>query len=1447
MSETGVEFMDKKRITYKSFRKKARVSWRQQKHKFIFMIVLVIMVLAGFGCLHLNSYAQSGEQNTKVVRVGYYACPDFQNGAGDHLAKSGYSYEYLQKIAYYTGWKYEYIYGTRDALYAQLLAGKIDLLAGLAYTDGRAEQIYYPKCEMGAATTENYRIFSDLFLAVGDPFYLCAAKGRTDLLTELNHALDRINQEEPVFLQNLQNQYFDEKTVKTTLSGQEKEWLSVNDTLVIGYLRGYLPYSDTDQNGMVTGVLKDIMPLMLSRLGIGKQLNIRYQEFTEYDAMLKALDQGSIDTAFPIYGDLWYSEQNGIMQSREVINAPIDLAYTGKYSSSTVSRIAVGKHNLMQYAYTVTTYPDAELVYCDDTAGCFKAILEGKADSTILNGLRTKGLLSNSRYVSVNTAPLTKTSAFCFGVSGGNIELLQLLNHGIDAIGKNDAMTISYNYISGLYSYTMLDFARDHIAAVFLLAFLFLTLIGIAFAFYFIGNKKQKEAMSMAKEEAIKQASDANAVIEKIYTALKSAAWRLEYDDQCQVISAKWSEGFRQMLGYRDEEDFPNVYEAWKDTLHPEDAERVMHILADMLHDFEGRKNIVDIEYRCKTKQGDYRWFRIRAQIDRKENGIPFAMTGVFMDIENEKKRQKRLQEQYKIVEALSNDYRNVYIADLESGSMRVLKFPGHVLESGDKDGKQEYLYQDFWRKYIGERVHPDDKEMMTKAVQLEKVRMELCKNKEYVQSYHDAAGGEEHSVRLKFIRLHGSSERIDEVIMGFQIIDDLVAAEKEREARLQEQLDIIHSMSDVYNVVYHVDLEKDSFEAIRTNEKVESIIGGCTKASQALRVISERLVAPDYHELMSFLSDAAAWDKKLGKQNIFSLEYKDNNAVWQRINMIVSDRDKDTKIRETIFAVQNINEIKGKELEAQKLLKEALASAEHANHAKTSFLNNMSHDIRTPMNAIIGFTSLADAHIDNKEQVRDYLNKIAVSSRHLLSLINDVLDMSRIESGKVKIEEKEMHLPDLFHDIRTIIQSDIAAKQLDFFVDTVDVVNEDVYCDKLRLDQILLNILSNAMKFTKPGGTVSMRIIQKPCIKEGYATFEFRIKDTGIGMSKEFQQHIFEAFTREQSATVSGIQGTGLGMAITKNIVDMMGGTISVTSEIGKGSEFVVDVQFRISEKPSSYETISKLKGMRALVADDDTDICLSVSRMLEEIGMRADWTTSGKEAVVRAKYAHDREDEYSTYIIDWMMPDMNGVETARRIRRVIGENKTIIILTAYDWTDIEEEAKEAGVTAFCSKPMFMSELREVLMMSYQTVPKKETEKEKADFEGKKVLLVEDNELNQEIASTILSEAGFKVDIANDGDVAVNKMKQASVGQYDLILMDIQMPKMDGYEATRQIRYLADGRIADIPIVAMTANAFEEDRKSALEAGMNGHIAKPIENSELFGILKMLLKEQHD
>ena len=560
-------------------------------------------------------------------------------------------------------------------------------------------------------------------------------------------------------------------------------------------------------------------------------------------------------------------------------------------------------------------------------------------------------------------------------------------------------------------------------------------------------------------------------------------------------------------------------------------------------------------------------------------------------------------------------------------------------------------------------------------------------------------------------------------------------------------------------------------------------------------------------------------------------------------IFLIHEARRRDWLVVEKEAALEEL-EAKNQELaKGEKALSDALVAAEHANRAKTTFLNNMSHDIRTPMNAIVGFTALAASHIDNEEQVKDYLGKIAVSSEHLLSLINDVLDMSRIESGKMTLEETDVHLPDVVHDLRTIIQSNVTSKQLELFIDTQDVVHEDIIIDKLRLNQVLLNLLSNAIKFTPNGGTISFRVIEKPSSSEGVANFEFQIKDNGIGMSEEFQKTIFEAFTREQTSTVSGIQGTGLGMAITKNIVDMMGGTITVVSEEGKGSEFTVDIPCKISGKSAKPERVPELDGLRALVADDDTHTCLSVCSMLREIGMRPVWTNYGKEAVIRAKEAVDQADEFNVYIIDWLMPDQNGIETVRQIRKFIGDSTPIIILTAYDWADIEQEAREAGVTAFCSKPLFMSELRDVLAKPFtSSVDDSDQSVTPRDFSGKRVLLVEDNEMNQMIAEMVLKDSGFEVEIASDGVEAIETMKAAPAGHFDIILMDIQMPRMDGYEATRQIRSLEDAEKANIPIVAVTANAFEEDANLALSVGMNGHLAKPYDIPKILETLNELI-----
>ena len=525
--------------------------------------------------------------------------------------------------------------------------------------------------------------------------------------------------------------------------------------------------------------------------------------------------------------------------------------------------------------------------------------------------------------------------------------------------------------------------------------------------------------------------------------------------------------------------------------------------------------------------------------------------------------------------------------------------------------------------------------------------------------------------------------------------------------------------------------------------------------------------------------------------------------------------------------------------------LSNAVAAAETANRAKSTFLSNMSHDIRTPMNAIIGFTTLAISNIDDKDRVKDYLAKALTSSNHLLSLINDVLDMSRIESGKIHLEEVEVNLSDVLHDLKAIVSGQIYAKQLELYMDVMDVTDEDVYCDKTRLNQILLNILSNAIKFTPAGGTVSVRVRQLAGKVHGCGQYEFRVKDNGIGMSPEFAQKIFDPFERERTSTVSQIQGTGLGMAITKNIVDMMGGAINVQTAQGKGTEFIICLPMRTQAEHRPVEKITELEGLKALVVDDDFNTCDSVTRMLVKVGMRAEWTLSGKEAVLRARQAIEMGDVYHAYIIDWRLPDMNGIEVTRQIRS-LNDNTPIIILTAYDWSDIEVEAKAAGVTAFCSKPMFMSDLRETLMSAIgqkQTDATQELLPEKnVGFMGKHILLVEDNELNREIALEILREYGFRVDTAENGAVAVEKVSTAAPGSYDLLLMDVQMPVMDGYTATRQIRALDDPARAKLPILAMTANAFDEDRRNALESGMTGFLSKPIVIGDLVQELRRIL-----
>ncbi len=671
---------------------------------------------------------------------------------------------------------------------------------------------------------------------------------------------------------------------------------------------------------------------------------------------------------------------------------------------------------------------------------------------------------------------------------------------------------------------------------------------------------------------------------------------------------------------------------------------------------------------------------------------------------------------------------------------------------------------------------------------------------------------------------------------------EEMIQSENKR-----RQMELIHALSIEYNLVCFFDLNTGNGNVLQINDCQNNIMGAIFTGDLVLEDCIGKYIESAVHdedkELLRQAVSREALEKELSENPLCHINYRTVCCGKTQYFQIKAVRaGKWEKIRGVVLGLRSIDEETREEREKKTLLENALSQANLANKAKSTFLSNMSHDIRTPMNAIIGFTALALTHIDRQEQVEEYLKKIMTSGNHLLSLINDILDMSRIENGKLHLDVQPCSLPDILHGLRNILQADIQAKQLDLFMDAVDVQNEDICCDRLRLNQVLLNLLSNSVKYTGAGGTISIKVIEKPA-PSGYAYYEFHIKDTGIGMSEEFIAHIFEPFERERNSTSSGIQGTGLGMAITKSIVDMMNGTIEIKSKQGVGTECIVAFTFRLNSGKKEPQTIPELEGLRALVVDDDFNTCDSVSWMLHQIGMRAEWTLSGKEAVLRTKQAATRNDLYSVFIIDWLLPDMNGIEIARRVRQEMGSDVPIIILTAYDWSDIEAEAKEAGVTAFCGKPLFLSDLRGCLNSIVNKDKKDDSDKKirKALHTGR-LLLADDNELNREIATAILEEAGFTIETAENGQIAVDMLKASEPGYYQLILMDVQMPVMNGYEATIEIRKLENKELASIPILAMTANAFEEDKREALNSGMDGHIAKPIDIQKLMETLDEIL-----
>lgn len=1226
---------------------------KQGKSVLFAALLCLVMLTVTLSPVPVRAAGPSGE----AVRVGYYENEVFQEGANDDSVKTGYAYEYYQKLSEYTGWRYEYVYGEFGDLYQMLLNGEIDFLAGLAYREDRKDLIGYPDAAMGneiyslvkhdidtditldistlngrkigvldSAMVEVLQTFLkehsiqaevvkfndyeplfqafdkheiDVLAAEGDgaygrdhaellcPFgtseyYLCVAKSRPDLLAELNTAQTELAVNEPNYINNLRNKYYPVSISSRAFSEAEKQWLQDHDELVVGYLNNYLPYSDTDSNGAVTGLVKDYVPKIVEQLGI-QDMTVTYKGYDSYDAMISDLEQGNIDTAFPVGGGLFYSEENGIFQSTSVISAATEIVYFGDYTDDTLKSFAVNENNRMQYYFIRTYYPNAKITFYPSIDECLKAVSEGKVGCTTLNGLRANDILRNNRYKKLSQLQTSYQDDRCFGVQIGNAGLLRLLNRGISLAGADYAQNLAFRYTDQLYNYTVLDMLRDNMA---LFGTLSLVIAAIIIALLIRDTRRSKREIT-TKENARKELEKANADL-------------------------------LEQQHHRDQQD--------------------------------------------------------------------------------------------KMITALASDYRCVYHIDLDNDD--AVCYRADPTDNEQPSEGKHFPYYEFFSNYAQKHVAESYREGFIRFIGPDNIRKALAENLLIVYRYLAQRDGKEYYEMIRMAGERHPEERDD-------------------------------------NTVHTVGL--------------------------GLTVIDEEM-------------------------------------------------------RDT--------------MEKNQTLAEALDAAEQANKAKTAFLSSMSHEIRTPMNAIIGLNSLALRDETLTDETREYLEKIGGSARHLLGLINDILDMSRIESGRLVIRKEEFSFSNMLEQINTMVMSQCNEKGLHYECRVTGGVSDYYIGDDMKLKQIIINILSNAIKFTDSPGSIQFTV-ERMAVYGDHSTLKLTVKDTGIGMEKDFIPRIFDTFAQEDSSRNNRYGSTGLGMSITKNIVKLMNGTISVESEKGVGTEFTVVITLNNCEHEILSTNYVNPKDMRILVVDDEEIAAEHARIVLDEAGIKADTCYSGQEALNMLEVCHAKHEPYNLVLLDWKMPEMDGIDVARQIRQRYAKETTVIILTSFNWDEIMEEALHAGVDSFLAKPLFASNVID----EFERIARKNSmslfkEKSRADLKGRRILMAEDVEINAEIMEQIIMVRGAGIDHAENGKIALDMFSNSSEGYYDAILMDVRMPEMDGLAATEAIRALDRPDAKRIPIIAMTANAFDEDVQRSLQVGMNAHLSKPVEPDRLYQTLEELIWE---
>ena len=816
--------------------------------------------------------------------------------------------------------------------------------------------------------------------------------------------------------------------------------------------------------------------------------------------------------------------------------------------------------------------------------------------------------------------------------------------------------------------------------------------------------------------------------------------------------------------------------------------------------------------------------------------------------VEEERKHARIQEEQLRIIEALSMEYHSLFKIDAETRKMSLYRTDGVGMDVG-RIGKllESGNYEDVLKKYIDAYVVEEDRQRLKESTELSNLLRCVPGQGLYKLGYRRSMDGVISHYEMNVVRT------VDEqgttiFILGLRDVDEEMQRQLKQMRKLETQSEIIEGLSTEFYSVLLVDPETDRIATYRAVDEEGRAIethflkhDGCW--TKVIRSYAEELVSEDSRE--EFLEKLSLEHfRKDGRDYSFTYEKLSGGEITYIQARVSFVHEPDGRLA-VVIGTRNIDDLIKKERQQEMALQAACEAAEAANKAKTDFLSNMSHDIRTPMNGIIGMTAIAAAHIDDKERLQDSLQKITQASKHLLSLINEVLDMSKIESGKVNLVEEEFNLSDLIDNLLGMTSTQIEEHRHEFSVNIAGVTHEAVIGDSLRIQKVFTNLMSNAIKYTPDGGRIQLSITEKTSNQAKVGCYEFVFEDNGIGMSEEFAARIFEPFSRASDGRVDRIQGTGLGMAISRNIVRMMGGDIKVESRLGEGSRFTVTIYLKLQDTAEIH--YDRFIDLDVLVADDDPLSLDSCCGMLNDLGMKAEGVSNGAEAVEQVVLHHAQKRDYFACIIDWKMPDMDGIATTRAIRRAVGNDVPIIIISAYDWTDIEQEALAAGANAFISKPLFRSRLARTFSILVGEGEYGETEPprvalESIDLTGRRALLVEDNALNMEIASEILRMTGIAVDLAVDGTEAVDKVSACEDGYYDIIFMDIQMPRMNGYDATRAIRAMDRCYCKQVPIVAMTANAFAEDVQAAKTVGMNEHIAKPLDLNTLAKTLEKWL-----